>query len=355
MSTSAQRAAKQYAQRMLLECSEYRSLLPPNRTPFGAGGVCRADGWDINPSFLHGDYALDDVVARWLGMLLLDTERTKVSALPGEAMQPAEEVSSSWLIDYLLHSQLSGVIGSSERFASGLENATLGPGNILANVNTGRNYLNAKVRDKTGQQLTDAAKHIESGHSKPIKVNGYMSLYNANADKKGPARPRLLIKNLPVQVVTPTLGEELMRVSRGGYNMQLRSMNKGTIEKASKLAAERHWSNRASYLNGRMGGGILTFGPSAALDIVSSIEMDVDGQKSVNWRKFTVASARSQSGNVAGTLGYAGFSAVAVFFGAAAAPVIIFGVTGAFLFQAIWGSFGGSDWAGEAVERVLDP
>lgn len=138
-----------------------------------------------------------------------------------------------------------------------------------------------------------------------------------------------------------------------GANAVLRSTDMLKVQRLAGLAANSHWTGQAAFLTGKMGGGVLTFAPSAALDVYHSLERDLAGDLRFNRQKFVMASAKSQSGNL---LGLAGGSLVGAGFaiaGFTAAPVILMALLGGVLVQAVWGWSGGADWAGAAAERAL--
>ena len=134
------------------------------------------------------------------------------------------------------------------------------------------------------------------------------------------------------------------------------------LKRLSTMAAVSYWAGKTVFVNGKIGGGILTFAPSAALDIYSSVERDMAGDMRFNRNKFLIASAKSQSGNLLGMAGGALAAAGAGVFAIAivgvtltAAPLIIIGLIGGVGIQMIWGASGGADWAGSAAEHALKP
>jgi hypothetical protein len=186
-------------------------------------------------------------------------------------------------------------------------------------------------------------------------------VYNGNTSGKGRPRPKLKITGMPIQVVTPALGARVTSMATGAYNGKLlvKEALEEQIKNLAQVTADRHMSRfsfRGSSMSGKVGGHFLTFGVSGVIDVVQSIDRDVDGRLGFNGRRFAVASARSQSGNVAGVVGGFLFSVGAVAFTSLAlvsAPVIIFGLAGGIFFQAVWGASGGTDWAGAAMEQYL--
>lgn len=304
-----------------------------------SAGVCRADGWNIDLQQLDGDFDLDEALAR---RVIADAKVRSPSA-----------VQASWMEQYL-EGETPGDVGSKDRLMSELKNAVTGPGNILGNAGALRQAANARIEKATADALRLAVFQVESGAVLSVKVNEYMTLYNANQSGKGRPRPRIRIRGLPMQVITPALSQGMRTAAKGmGANAVLRSTDMLKVQRLAGLAAGSHWTGQAVFLNGKIGGGVLTFAPSAALDIYHSIERDMAGDPRFNRQKFLIASAKSQSGNL---LGLAGGSLVGTGFaiaGLTAAPVILMALFGGMLVQAVWGWSGGADWAGGAAERAL--
>jgi hypothetical protein len=187
-----------------------------------------------------------------------------------------------------------------------------------------------------------------------------MVLYNANKSGKGPARPRLRIQGLPLQVITPALGPGArMAAQHGSTSARALALGGKETQHLGKFAASQHWSSAGSLLNGKMGTGILTFAPSAALDVYNSFEQDLRGDSRFNWQKFGVASAKSQSGNLLGLAGgvflSARIAAAVAITGVTltAAPLIVISLLGGVAIQVVWGTYGGSDWASTTAQREL--
>jgi hypothetical protein len=334
----AQDEASRLARQTQRELMTYQNILPRD-TRFGGGaGLCRSDGWNISFQQLDGEFDLDEVLAK---NVIASVQTSTPSAVPG-----------SWLEQYLL-GDVTGETGSGGRFVSEFNNAAAGPGNILGNTNALKQAGNAHLEKSTADALREAARRIETGAARSIKINEYMTLYNANKPGKGRPRPRIRIRGMPIQVVTPALSPGMRTAASGvGVNAAMRSTEMLKAQRLGGLAASSHWTSKAAFLNGKVGGGVLTFAPSAAIDIYNSIERDMSGDMRFNRQKFVIASAKSQSGNL---LGMAGGAVVAFAFAGsmAAAPLIIVGLLGGITIQLIWGWSGGSDLAGSVVERAL--
>ena len=99
----------------------------------------------------------------------------------------------------------------------------------------------------------------------------------------------------------------------------------------------------------------MSIAPSAALDIYSSLEQDLQGNRTINWRKVGVASAKSQSGNLLGWGAGALVGAVAVAVIGVGAPAILIGLAFGAGVQIVWGTSGGANWAESEAKRLWMP
>ncbi len=355
--TFAQDRAEREAQRMLREVKAYQSILPLNESLQGGVRVCRADGWNLQSEFLDGEFDLDEPLARQLAMSAVAAGKAGNAQSPAAASGPVitqKQETSSWLQQYLFGDP-AGEVRTAERAWSETKNTVAGPGNIVGNAVGVQQAVNAGLLNRTSDAVKAAARAIETGAASSVKINEYMTLYNANTQGRGPPWPRLRIRGMPVQVVMPALGEGAKvgaRGIRGGMSVA-DSMIKA--ERMGKLAAGAHWSGAASFLHNWKGGLFLSVGPSAALDVYSSIEQDVAGNRTMNWRKFGVASAKSQSGNLLGWGAGAlvGVGAVAII--GVGAPAVLIGLAVGGVVQVLWGTTGGSNWAESTAQRMLMP
>lgn len=341
LNSYAQEEASRQARQLKWDLTAYQKILPHNTHSYGGAGMCRADGWNISLQQLSGEFDLDEVLAK---NVIASVQASSPNAAAG-----------SWLEQYLFD-DVSGATGSGTRFNSELNNAAAGPGNILGNLNAVKQAGNASIQKITSEALRAAARRIEAGAARSIKINEYMTLYNANKTGKGRPRPRIRISGLPMQIVTPALDQGMRTAASGvGHNAAMRSTERLKAQRLGTLAASRHWTSHAAFLNGRVGGGVLTFAPSAALDIYNSIERDMSGNTRFNRQRFLIASAKSQSGNLLGMAGGTLAGVVVAGLGATAAPVILVTLIGGVAVQMIWGATGMADWAGSAAERALRP
>ena len=154
-----------------------------------------------------------------------------------------------------------------------------------------------------------------------------------------------------MQVITPALAPGArMAAQYGSTSARTLTLGGKETQHLGKFAASQHWSSAGALLNGKMGTGVLTFAPSAALDVYNSFEQDLRGDSRFNWQKFGVASAKSQSGNLLGLTATGLALAMAA---APTAPIIILSLGAGILVQATWGWVGGSDWAGSTANKLL--
>jgi hypothetical protein len=120
------------------------------------------------------------------------------------------------------------------------------------------------------------------------------------------------------------------------------------------MAADHGQPSWLRWTQGRVGGGVLAFAPSAALDLYNATEVDRRSREfSFNGGQFLVDSARSQSGNLAGFAG--GLVAVAVFSGVVAgAPLVLIGLGAGVFVQVVWNWSGAGDGAAGLARRALN-
>jgi hypothetical protein len=185
-----------------------------------------------------------------------------------------------------------------------------------------------------------------------------MTLYNGNKTGKGRPRPKIRIQGLPAKTAIPALGPHA-RMSINGVTDAFKAAELLKRNKIAMLAGQHHWGRSLSFMN--KAGGVLTFAPSLALDIVRNIDVDVrpnqrfwEADWHFNGHKFLTDSAKSQSGNLVGWGIGAGLAwGIAIGVGLTATPVILVGLVGGFLAQVVWSWSGGADWAEAQTKRVL--
>jgi hypothetical protein len=349
-----QQEAQRQARHALREVESYQRMLPVNYRHHGGGGMCRADGWDVSIRQLEGDYDLDHVLAQQIVAGALGSTVSGITPHTGAASAANTPTDTDWLKAYL-YGDPAGAVGSVDRLLSEGKNATAGPGNVLGNANEVKKAINAAVDKRTSDALQAAVRAMKPGAaSSSVKINQYMTLYNANKTGKGRPRPRLRISGLPMQVITPALGEGArMSAQYGSASARVLGASALEAQRLGKFAAGQHWSSAASSLNGWKMGGVLAFAPSAALDTYKHVSRDVQGDVRFNLNGFLIDSAKSQSGNAAGWVAGLIAAPIAVAFGLTAAPVILVSLIAGVTVQIVWGATGMSDMASSEAERAL--
>ncbi|MCW7540922.1 hypothetical protein OOT46_24170 [Aquabacterium sp. A7-Y] len=379
MTTGAQRAAQQEAAQFKFKVQEHRRDVAARPVPPGTVGVCRADGWDVSTEHLNGDFDLDTPVGQELLRRLiaqqpsvLDSLRTwdSVAAVPSMTApsRPAparpgprpENDLPPWLHDYLFGQWGGNGLGSETRAA------TVGPGNVVGNaLGAAQTAAYLGMQGQTASRLAAGAQQIASGAARTIRINSFIELYNANQGKGRP-RLRLRIRGLPVTVATPIAGFASWRSNAKGTVHSTRWANPTgqQMRSAGVVAAETRWTRSMGWATGKVGTGLVTFAPTAALDAWNSVEFDIDaaGQRrfrSFDTHKFLISSARNQSGNAAGLAasvasvplavaiaGWAGLSIVG-------APLVLIGLAAGIAVQVLWNQHGGADFAEREARNVL--
>lgn len=329
------------ANNVCLSLQRYRSSLPLNQWPNSIDPFSRADGWHIGTELMNGDFDLDPVLATQLiGGIVAASEQTP----------PAANGGTSWLYDYLYGSP-SGKPGTAERFMSEARNAAIGPGGLLANLNTGMSAAHASHGVRLEKSIQAGAQKILSGQSNSVRINPYVTLYNANTSGKGRPRPKIRITNMPIETVQPALLGQNGRINARTQvaSASVKNANvKGLAPKVSPLSR--------MHIRGGMGPAVLTFAPSLVLDTVDSIQRDTNGKLKFDARRFAISSARSQSGNLAGAIAStitAGGIAMVSAAAAATAPAIIVVLIAGLAAQAAWGTWGGADRAELMARDIL--
>jgi hypothetical protein len=148
-------------------------------------------------------------------------------------------------------------------------------------------------------------------------------------------------------------------MAKGAYNGKLLAEDalRKQARRLGAAAADKHWSG-VSFLNSswrlKAGVGVLTFGPSAVMDAMQSIDRDVDGRLEFDGKKFAIASARSQSGNLLafGTAEILTWGLV-VTGTTVAAPAILIGLAVGFGVALYWNGSGAADATGRYVAQKL--
>ena len=324
-------------------------------------GMCMANGWTVSVESFDGDFDFDEAI---VPLLLNADSRPSLRAAPAQraavAPQRAVDEGPSALQQYLLQRSSTAPLGSSQRLRDEADGATRGPGNVLANAATALTGLQQLAGERdSARLLKEGLREILAGSVKVVKIAPGVELYNSAQGKQKP-RVRLRIRNLPVKVVTqaiPAAGGAVTqwRFNKAGSTASLKagSMTAQQLRNTSVLAGQQRLAGALRWSQGRLGGGILTFAPSLALDTYNAIEVDLQGGGyRFNGQKFVEDSARSQSGNVVGVLGTAAVVAVAGVF-VAGPPLVLIGLAGGIGFQALWNWSGGADAAADAASQAL--
>ena len=335
-SSPLQKEASCQAQRLEQAIRQYQTALPLLSRSDGLPSTCRVEAWNLSYQSLDGEFDLDEALAQKLVR----------SALPNA---PTGGL-GYWMKHYLLDGPEARA-GIDEQLMS----AGVGSGNLLGNANSLRMADSAAVGRSASKAIHAGTQRILSGAASSIKINEYMTLYNANKSGKGLPRPRLRITGLRVQVVSPAFGEDALRVARNGsMTASMRKLAMEQTQKVGSLAAGAHWTGKPVIFNGKIGGGALTFLPSAGIDLYHSINRDMAGNVRWDHHRFLIDSAKSQSGNAVGFgVGLGVELALVGLVGFAAAPAIIVGLIAGIAVQAVWNYSSLSDAAGSMAEQAL--
>ena len=277
---------------------------------------------------------------------------------PGPGPRPEDDL-PPWLKDYLF-GQWGGAGVQSE-----IRSAGVGPGNIIGNgLAAAQTATMMGMQGQTAARLSTAAQQVASGASRTVRINQFMDLYNANQGK-GLPRLRLRIRNLPLTVAAPIPGAQWRTNAKGTtHSTRWAAPTASQVKGAGAVAAESRWARSMGWSTGKLGTGLITFAPTAALDAWSSIEFDLDANgkrhiRSFDTNKFLVASARNQSGNALGLAASVAAVPVAVAITAGlgltvvGAPLVLIGLAAGVAVQVIWNASGGADFAENQARAAL--
>ncbi len=299
-----------------------RSLqnIPSIHRPIPNLYIKNPDAWVVSRQTLDGDFDLDELLAKELSSRLVS------NLLDG-----------GWLKDYLNYKPDKNV-GFNEK----LKEATFGAPNILGNINQSRRAGETAI---SSQKITAAEKMIKSGAVRSVKINNNITLYDANTSGKGAPRLRIRVTGLQTKVITPRIDPQMLKANPHAirsYSSGSLSIRADAMRNPGGLAG---MTGKMRYLNLTGVGGVLTFAPSAAIDLYRNFS---DGQ--LDGHQFVIDQAKHQSGNLVGwTIG----SAIILIAGSSA-PVLFAVLIGGIAVQAIWNSLGGGNWAGRQAEKLLD-
>lgn len=362
--------------------TECRLQVLAHRQAFASRGMgagqCAADGWDLCTETLNGEFDLDSQLGRDLLRRLLvqqpsvlHTLRTWETAVPvaRSPMRPAtprpgpgprpEDDLPPWLKEYLF-GQWGGSGVQSE-----IRSASVGPGNIIGNgLAAAQTASMMGMQSQTTARLSAASQQITSGASRTVRINEFMELYNANQGKGAP-RLRLRIRGLPVTVAAPISSAQWRTNAKGTtHSTRWSSPTARQVQGAGVVAAESRWARSMGWSTGKLGTGLVTFAPTAALDAWSSIEFDLDANgkrhiRSFDTKKFLISSAKNQSGNVVGLAASIAAipAAVAITTGLGltlvGAPLVLVGLAAGVVMQVLWNTNGGADFAENQARSAL--
>jgi hypothetical protein len=364
--TAAQQAADAQARQAWQSYRSHRSALQaladvrPN--------MCMAQGWVVTPQTFHGDYDLDDPVLQRLlqggthgragGPVLRAAPRPPMRLVPPPAGPSA-------FSSYLFAPPPSAPAGSAQRLMQELPGAVYGPGNVLANSSAAlAGAVQGLGEVGSASLLLDGIQQVQSGRASSVRLSPSMDLYNAAKRGQRP-RVRLRVRGAPVTVVQqaiPATGgaQTQWRVNGSQTTASLRTqgMSSQQLRNTAIFAAEQRLPASLRWASSLRGGGVLTFAPSAALDLYNATEVDLQTRQ-VNFKgqQFLVDSARSQSGNMVGFVGGIGTVALvgAVTAGAVAgAPLLLIGLAAGITLQVAWNWVGGADAAAGLTQRALN-
>jgi hypothetical protein len=312
------------------QLQQYRSGLPFNVSPRSHDDLCRRDGWVIGRDFLNGEFDIDPVFAQQLLCNLCTSP---------------DHANVGWISEYTQEAQPQGTLA---RLYQESQTALIGRDSLLSNVNTGLGAAHAAHAGQVNKAIQAGAQKVVSGAQQSVRINAYITVYNANTTGKGRPRPKLRIQNMPLQVVQPAVSPQAK------YNTRSQTTTEALKNAKTRDLAMRTSSLRRVYLAGKLGTGVITFAPSLVMDLYENISRDTNGALKFDSHQFALASARSQSTNAVGLAGGMFFGAVAAAFGAAGLPVIVVGFIGGIIFQVGYGRLGGPDDAEAAVKKFLD-
>lgn len=312
--------------------------------------ACEMAAMDAFSSRFEGDFELDGPVLAALVSQLAATQPDQAALLMAASLPPEQRPRNAAEAD-----------SAFDRLMAATRDSLVGGGNIAGNV-FGATHV--ALRAAWRRQAMNGFKSLTSGAANStIRIGPHISIEPRNIGKGGQLRkgarlmvkirglPMTVVHSLPSPVVVKAGGQfGAMRVGA----TDLRRMGQA----ADALADARIQSVRVlRAAGGKVGGGVLAFGPSAAIDFYDSASWD-DGSLAVNWKGFAVRSAKSQSGNLMGMAGGAAVAGAAVALGVVAAvgwPVVLIGLGAGLLVQVAWSASGMDETVARHAEQALSP
>lgn len=331
-----------------------------SRVPFGE--ACNAvDTLDAFDTAFSGAFELDEPLRKaWLRQLALTEPDAVVQLLalsdapdPIGPAKPAQPGSTPGGLP-------GGAPGQAEllRFLQELQEASADEGNLAGHAHA---TLDASLREAWRRQAQAGFQSLLSGQAPSLRVGRHIVVEARKIGQGGMlragARLQVRITQLPMAVIQQ-LPSPVVLKSRGTVGtLRVGARDAAGLHSAAQTIAHARVqsSQLLRGLSSKAGVGVLAFGPSAAIDFYNSARW-TDGGLEVNWKGFAVASAKSQTGNLAGLAGgvLAGGAAVGLAgISAVGAPVILIGLAGGIVAQAVWGWLGADEAAARAVERQL--
>jgi hypothetical protein len=330
------------------------------------GGMCMRDGSNVSFEFLNADFALDDPLAvAYLNRLMSAGAGTQTSVAQNRTALP------DWLQQWQDATGSTAPPGSVDRTWGEFLGGTIGPGNVLASVAGAvqGGALSAK-QAVTQAQMERAAALITERGAKGVQINPNVRIYDANAVERSKMRarkltpgkhlmkPRLRIKIEGVTAKVLRVGGMSASAASGGMRGGAGYSTVMASRAASISASQWASGNALRVLRAPGVPAALAFGPSAMLDAADAYEYNAGGQGHMNWRKYGVLSAKSQSANAVGfAVGAAVPTALAVVgFGAAVigtGGVVLIALGLGIAAQVIFNAAGGGDAAGKLADEVL--
>jgi hypothetical protein len=346
----AQQAAERHALAMAEIMAEHRRAMTALRG--SRGGMCLADGLNVSIVPLDGDFDLDSAVVR--GLL----------AGPSPAAAPSAAGGRSALERYLYPDDPSAAPGTWQRVGQEVPGATYGAGNLLGNAAGVAGGVLQGVGERSGRAaMEQGIAAILSRQAQRVPLAPGVELYNA-AQGRQPPRVRLRVRNLPIadiRAMVPTPGGPATQWRVNGAatssTLKVRGMTSQQLRQSAILVGQERLPASMRWAGTKVGGGVLAFAPSAALDLYQSVEVDAFGRRQVNWTQFGVASAKSQSGNALGFFTGVGITYAAAAVGgaalAASAPVLLLALGAGILVQVAWNASGAADWTSRQAAAAL--
>lgn len=329
------------------------------------GGFCMADGWQVGTQVIDGEFDLDAPMIR---QLLMDADQRGPSmrAAPSPLQRTPAPAGPSAMERYLNPTPPSAPLRTLERVGQEVPGTVYGPGNLLGNVASATSGALQGLGERTGRRaMEDGVRAILAGRARLVTLAPGVELYNAAQGRQMP-RVRLRVRGLPIatiQGMIPGSGGPVTQWRANGpgtaASLKVQGMTPQQMRQTHILAGQQRLPRALQWAGGRVGGGVLTFGPTLVLDAYASIETDLQtGQRSFNGRNFALSQARNQSGNAAGMLTGMAVTGVAVMVGgaalAASAPVLLIAFGAGMIAQVVWNASGAADMAEDLARRAME-